>query len=119
MRNLIISIMLSLFLLFPMTINADMILNGSSTTSTTDFNVSKNVTITYAVPTGNVGFTAISNHLQGDALYGAGSDTTGLFRNTTDKIKGTLNETLPTAANATAAFGDGTVAGAVGNWLPM
>jgi hypothetical protein len=109
MRNLIISAMFSLFLLFPMTIYAaagDMILDGTSQTSTTDFNVSKGVTITYAVPAGNVGFTAISNHLQGDTLYGAGSDTTQLFKTQTGKTKGTIYETLPVSSNSTAAFID-------------
>ena len=126
MRNLIISAMLSLFLLFPMTINADMVLNDTTTAagSKTGFTVSKNVTITYAVnnPSGStlvgVGFTAISSHLQGDALYGSGSDTTLVFKNTVDKDKGTAHTLTdgPSSDNATAAFGAplGT-----GNWSPM
>lgn len=117
--------MLSLFMLFPMTIygaTGDAILDDTTTAaeSTTGFSVSKNVTITYAVvPTSCVGYTLIASHLSGDALYGSGSDTTKLFRNIDDKTKGTLYNTVPIAANATAAFGDGTTDGAVGNWLPM
>ena len=120
MRNLIISAMLSLFLLFPMTINADMVLDDTTTagSSTTDFYVSKNVTITYAVTAGQDGFTAISSHLQGDALYGSGSDSTLVFKNTVDKDKGTAHTLTdgPSSDNATAAFGAplGT-----GNWSPM
>ena len=109
--------MLSLFLLFPMTINADMILDDTSgTNSKTGFNVSKNVTITYAVTANGDGFTAISSHLQGDALYGSGSDTTLVFKNTTDKTKGTAYTTVPSSDNATGAFG---APGGAGNWLPM
>jgi len=85
---------------------SDGVLNGVTPIgdSTTGFDVSKNVTVTYLTDTNGVGFTAISNHLSGDTLYGAGSDTTQLFRTTTGKTKGVLNETLPGDTNSTKAF---------------
>ena len=111
MRNLIISAMFSLFLLFPMTAwgVGSMILDGDTTTSTTGFDVSKNVTITYAVDitapaTVGVGFALISSHLSGDTLYGAGSDTTQLFRTKAGKTKGEVYSTVPTDTNSTVAF---------------
>jgi len=116
MRNLIISIMLSLFLLFPMTINAGYIdSSGEHNPANIDFNVSKNVTITYAVSAGQDGFCAISSHKLGDTLYGGGSDTTLVFKYVGGKNKGADYRTDP-AANATAAFSapDGDE-----NWKPM
>ena len=122
MRNLIISVMLSLFLFFPMTINAasDYIDDTlAKKPQKIDFNVSKNVTISYNVATNLDGYTVISSHKQGDDLYGAGSDSTLVFRDNTGKtkVKGTQYTGLPGADNATAEFG--TVGVPVGDWLPM
>ncbi|MGB9498105.1 MAG: hypothetical protein ACKVE3_09660 [Dissulfuribacterales bacterium] len=117
MRNLIISIMLSLFLLFPMTINAGYIdSSGNNNPANIDFNVSKNVTITYAVSAGQDGFCAISSHKLGDTLYGGGSDTTLVFKYPGGKNKGEDYRTVPGSANATGAFSapDGNE-----NWKPM
>ncbi len=127
MRNLIISTTVSLFLFFLMAgmgvaADDDDILDSTDAPADTsiDFSVSKNVSVTYNVTAGFDGFTAIASHKQGDTLYGAGSDSTLVFRdNSGTKVKGTDYTTPPTSDNATAAFGDGTVAGKVGNWLPM
>ena len=113
--------MLSLFLFFPMTINAAtgyIDASGTKNPANIDFNVSKNVTITYNVAANQDGFTAISSHKQGEDLYGAGSDSTLVFRDSSGtKVKGTDYTTVPTADNATAAFG---IPGSpVAPWLPM
>jgi hypothetical protein len=107
--------MLSLFLFFPMTAVGDT-LDMTDTTSSTDFWVSKNVTLTYTVSTGQDGFTAISSHKLADTLYGGGSDTTLVFRNVGGKVKGTDYATVPGSANATTEFG--APIGANG-WLPI
>ena len=126
MRNLIISTIVSLFLFFLMTgigvaADNDNILDSTdAATASIDFNVSKNITVTYNVTANQDGFTTISSHKQGDTLYGAGSDSTLVFKDDSGtKVKGTDYVTLPTSDNTTAAFGDGTVDGKVGNWLPM
>ena len=121
MRNLIISAMLSLFLLFLMTgmgiaADNDNILDNTDTDITIDFNVSKNVTVTYTVSAGQDGFCAISSHKLGNTLYGGGSDTTLVFKYVDGKTKGTDYATVPGSANATTAFGapQGNT-----NWKPM
>ena len=83
-----------------------------------DFNVSKNVTIAYNVAANLDGYTVISSHKQGEALYGAGSDSTLVFRdNSGTKVKGVQYKTSPTDTNSTAVFG---APGApVGKWLPL
>lgn len=116
MRKLIISTIVSLFLFFPMMAVGDT-LDMTATTSSTDFWVSKNVTLTYTVSANEDGFCAISSHKLGDTLYGGGSDTTLVFRDDSGtKVKGEDYGTVPGSANATAAFG--APAGS-GNWEPM
>jgi hypothetical protein len=67
-----------------MTINADQGLIDDTDTNkpkAIDFQVSKNVTVTYNVAANQDGFCAIASHKQGEALYGAGSDSTLVFFN--------------------------------------
>ncbi|MCK4604116.1 MAG: hypothetical protein KAU41_05375 [Deltaproteobacteria bacterium] len=119
-NRLIIPLVLSLFLFFPMTINAATgIIDDTDTNKPVaiDFNVSKNVTVTYNVATNLDGYTTISSHKQGENLYGAGSDSTLVFRDSGGKEKGEVYTTVPTADNATAEFG--IVGTPVGDWLPM
>ena len=117
-NRLIIPLVLSLFLFFPMTINADQGLIDDTDTNkpkAIDFQVSKNVTVTYNVAANQDGFCAISSHKQGEALYGAGSDSTLVFRDDSGtKVKGTAYTTSPDAANATTEFG--TAASPVSPW---
>jgi len=94
----------------------DDVLDNTDTDITIDFNVSKNVTITYTVSAGQDGFCAISSHKLGDTLYGGGSDTTLVFKYPGGKNKGEDYQTVPGSANATAAFSapDGDE-----HWKPM
>ena len=77
----------------------------SHTAGTVDCKPSKNVTIVY--DTSDASYAAIASHLQGDALYGSGSDSPLVFKNEDDKTKGAQYTTAVGSDNATAAF-DGT-----------
>lgn len=94
-----------------MTINADTgFIDSSGTAANTpqsiEFNVSKDVTVTYNVDTNQNQYTTISSHKYGDNLYGAGSESTLVFRDDSGtKVKGTAYTTSPISANATQEFG--------------
>jgi len=107
MRNLlIIFIVISLFFLIPMTGMAGQGQIDSTTANqaqTIDFQVSNNVTVMYNSAV--AAFAAIASHLQGDACFGGGSDTSLVFKNTTIKTKGTEYTGAVSDSNATAVFG--------------
>ena len=72
------------------------------TATTVDCEPSKNVTIVY--DTSDASFAAIASHLQGDALFGSGSDSPLVFKNEVAKTKGTQYTTAVGSDNATTAF---------------
>ena len=103
MRNFLISSVVSLFFLIPMTSMAgNGVVDADNDAITVDCEPSKNVTIVYN--TSDASFAAIASHLQGDALYGSGSDSPLVYKNETAKDKGTQYTTDVGSDNATTAF---------------